>query len=113
MTIKEAISDVKFKEFLDNQIHSCINKPLPPAGMKHRRTPFDGLKDMELMKSESILQEYVSIRERKSNLSSIQRDAVVYLVNMAMSDVVLYRKEESERKSKMMQYGRKRSKKNN
>lgn len=96
MTIKEAISDVKFNEFLDNQIQEWLNKPIPPTGMKHKRIPFDGLKDMGLMKPESILQEYISIRGRKSNLSSIQRDAVVYLVNMAMSDVVSYRKEESE-----------------
>lgn len=100
MTIREALSDVKFNDFLDNGIQSYNNRPLPPAGMKYNRTPFDALRDRGLLNVESIKQEYILIRERKSKLSSIQRDAIIYLTNGAMAAVVNFRKNESESKPK-------------
>lgn len=100
MTIREALSDVKFNEFLDMDIQQYKNHPLPPAGMKYNRTPFDALRDRGLLNVESIKQEYVLIRERKSKLSSIQRDAVIHLTNGAMAAVVNFRKNESESKPK-------------
>lgn len=100
MTIKEALSDVKFNEFLDKDIQSYKNRPLPPTGMKYNRTPFDALSDKGLLNVESIRMEYVLIRERKSKLSSIQRDAVIHLTNGAMAVVVAFRKKESEAKPK-------------
>ncbi|MDR2004392.1 MAG: hypothetical protein LBQ74_15290 [Prevotella sp.] len=96
MTIREAIEDVKFTELLNARIQSYKNRPLPPSGKKYRRTPFDTLGESGLLTPESILKEYVSVREKRSRLSHSQRQGVVMMAQLAIGDVISYRKKEKK-----------------
>lgn len=112
MTVREAISDMKFTELLNARIQGYKNRPLPPSGMKYKRTPADTLNEAGLLTPELVLKEYISIREKKSRLPHSQRQAVVVLVQLAMADVMAFRKEEEKRLTRKNEmYARKRSKK--
>lgn len=113
MTVKEAISDVKFTELLNARIRGYKDRPLPPSGMKYRRTPADALGESGLLTPERILQEYICVREKKSRLPHSQRQIVVMLAQLAMADVMAFRKEEEKQLTKIKNelHARKRSKK--
>lgn len=93
MTVREAIEDVKFPELLNARIQRYKNRPLSPSGMKYKRTPADTLNEAGLLTPETVLKEYISVREKKSRLPHSQRQVIVMLVQLAMADVMTFRKE--------------------
>ncbi|MFV0539561.1 MAG: hypothetical protein ACK5M3_19670 [Dysgonomonas sp.] len=93
MTVIEIIQDERFAKYIDGKVQFYNSRPLPTKGMAYRRTPFDTLIEKGLFTSESIIDEFIQVVEKRSKLSSSVRSAVEQLGYQAIHHVRQMEKE--------------------
>jgi len=88
-SVQEVICDERFNGFLQNIIDNLKKPREPPKNLRFKRNAIDFLKENNLLFPEQIIIEFSLIVEKKSELSSNVRDAVIQIMNQAVQQTVV------------------------
>ena len=88
----QVLADSKLIDTTNNVInaifHSLRNRPALPKGQVYIKSLYEKMNDDDQFNAEFLIQEYVEIRMKKSNLSSQRRDVVADVVDQAIIELI-------------------------
>lgn len=90
--VAQALADSKLIDTTNNVInaifHSLRNRPILPKGEVYIKSLYEKMNDDDQFNAEFLIQEYIEIRMKKSNLSSQRRAVVADVVEQALQELL-------------------------